>query len=677
MKRTVSKILACAAAVTCLACTACNPADSGKDKESDLMKYSEIYAHKDEKSPALTGKALYKASYGYTLSKEQGYNNFYYRYNDGGEKDMTLSGDIWTGGGAKMDGGVMKATADTGAVRVFRCPAAGSARVYGNPKLVSGAGATVGIYDNDTKIAEWTVDTAEGIWHDQTLALTAGHELKFIVKGDAEIYWNPTVDYTLAEEVLLHHTADGDYGDVHPYYDRDSGKLYMFYLSTGRNQLEYVPQFTSLATVSSDFVHYEPVKIGVSSTNPPEQSEYFVLGVIKDKHGIYRSSYGKYNYAGCDMSRDLLTWEGCAKPYVDESDGLMKYTYRAYFTSHGAVWGRDPDLFYNPEDDKIYCVVMNYYTDKGDKGEKWLTLYTADGDGKFTDSSARLLDFTGKGDPECPQLKKIGDRWYLFYSQYGTGVAGNVGLLNYRMGDKGVTPDQVDWASKPEYALDGGDIHAAQLTEVGGRYYMYGWMAGAIEANYWGGPINLAREVYVRSDGTLATRCDEYFTKLLNKGLAASFDKDSCDTDGASFDNGDIAFEKDGGTVTLNREQGRSLLFAHIECGADGDAVFRFEAGGGVYTAGVVSRGGKRYLEIKNVANGVNRVVEMDNTLTSFDLKIIADGKFLEAFVNDEYSVTAHTFLKGDYKISLSAANGTKVSGARVCKLSDYNNIFD
>ena len=74
-----------------------------------------------------------------------------------------------------------------------------------------------------------------------------------------------------------------------------------------------------------------------------------------------------------------------------------------------------------------------------------------------------------------------------------------------------------------EYSLDGGDLHAAQLCEVGGRYYMYGWIGSSPNANVWGGNLNLAREVYVKADGTLGTRCDEYLTKLLNKGRMQSF----------------------------------------------------------------------------------------------------------------------------------------------------------
>ena len=71
------------------------------------------------------------------------------------------------------------------------------------------------------------------------------------------------------------------------------------------------------------------------------------------------------------------------------------------------------------------------------------------------------------------------------------------------------------------------------------------------------------------------------------------------------------------------------------------------------------------------------REVEIESGKTSFDLKIIADGAFIEAFADDEYSVTAHTALSGNYKIALSAGKGASFTAAEICRLADCGNIFD
>ncbi len=645
----MKKLLAFAMlAVTAFSVSACN-VNTPNDEGDKILDYSQIYRRTPEKSAEISGKSLYKASYGYTQSFVQGYNGFYYEYAENGATNrMTLSGEVWKGSAAEINGGIMKSTSSVKAVRSFVSPVSGAAKISGNPSLVSGSEGIVEVYCGSEKLFERVITDDIGVWHENYVNLAAGQTVKFVVSGDAEVYWNPSIDFSGKGEESLHHAADGYYGDVHPFYDEKSGQLYMFYLSTGNQTSDKTETFGSLLTTSTDFISYRDTKISVDKNNPPEQDLYFALGVYKDKDGVYRSSYGKGNYAGASKSYDLLNWQNGSEMYVDPADGMLKYKYRAYFDT-GVHSGRDPDIFYDKDGDKIYCVVMNYYSERTDKGEKGLALYTANSDGIFSTKAVKLLDFTGRGDPECPQLKKIGDRWYLFYSVYGTGTAGGVGRLSYRVAGAGVSPENAEWGKLKEYSLDGGDLHAAQLCEVGGRYYMYGWIGSRPNANVWGGNLNLAREVYVKADGTLGTRCDEYLTKLLNKGRIAKL----------SF----------GSSVT----SGRSMILAHVDLSGDYAAV-ELASGNARYYAGIIKRNGKTYLFVNDSLTGSEREVEIEGDKTSFDLKIIADGAFIEAFADDEYSVTAHTTLADSYEISLS---GASFKDAEVCRLADGTNIFD
>jgi hypothetical protein len=334
---------------------------------------------------------------------------------------------------------------------------------------------------------------------------------------------NPAVDYTGQPEKILHQTADGHFGDVHPFYDEKNHRMYMFYLSTGNQKEEPKSEiYSSLLSVSDNLIDYKPQNIARNQTNPPLINTYCILGVIKDNNGNYRSSFGYGGFAGTSLSNDLLTWQnGTGERYIAD-DGSLNHKWKINFDSDVSS-GRDPDLFYDADSGICYCVVINYYTADAHEGSKGLALYTAAEDGKFSSKAVKLLDFTGRGDPECPQLKKIGDQWYLFYSVYGSGTAGGVGRLSYRIGETGTAPQNVDWNAKTEYILDGGDLHAAQLCEAGNKYYMYGWIGYEPHANVWGGYLNLPREVYRKSDGLLKTRLDPYFNKLLNKGLITVF----------------------------------------------------------------------------------------------------------------------------------------------------------
>lgn len=678
-KRACACLLSALCLMNAFLFTACKQDE--KEEETPVtpekLTYADLYKTEEKMSAPIMGAALYKASYGYTLSQEQGYNCFRYEYlKDGAYTAMTYADEAWQGGGAKMSGGTMTPSADAAAVRTFLSPVSGTAHVYGNPRLVSGTSAHVTVLQGSTVVAEYDVTDEYGIYHSHELTLQDGEMLRFVVEGDGEVYWNPTVDFTRVQEVSLHHSVDGYYGDVHPFYDEKTGDLYMYYLSTGMQTQNRVEQFASLLTVSDNFVQYKDTELKMDETNPPEQELYYALGVYVDKDGRYRSSYGKGSYAGGSVSDDLLVWENAAQPYVDEADGLLKYTWRAYF-DEGVYSGRDPDICYDAESGTYYCVVMNYYTSGEAQGEKGLALYMAGEDGKFSTKSVRLVDLTGRGDPECPQLKKIGDRWYLFYSVYGTGTAGNVGYLTYRVGDVGVPPEEVDWNSKPEYALEGGDLHAAQVCQVGDMWYMYGWINYRPHANVWGGYLNLAREVYQKPNGLLATRCDEYLASLLNMGRVADFGADNTQCTDMQEKDGVFTSSGSAGKAVLGGTYGRSYITADIELPASADyAGITLTENGTTYHVRVRRSGSGLSLSIDSGAVGCSIALE-DASQTSFRLTVVADGPFIEAYLNDEYSLSSHTTLTGSYTLGISGGTGAKIASASVFKLADYNNIFD
>lgn len=507
---------------------------------------------------------------------------------------------------------------------------------------------------------------------------TASQEDQFKPLEYSEIYapgsYQP--DPGAAPGQSLHYTCDGFFGDVHPfYYD---GKMYMFYLSTGRESNSVHQTFSSMLAVSEDMIHYEPVELKMDKKLPPEQDLYYALGVYIDAEGRFRSCYGKGGYVGGSVSDDLLTWSNGAEPYMDEEIGMLRYKYRISFDSD-VYSGRDPYIWYDAASESYYCVVMNYYSTQSDKGAKGLALYIGDKEGRYSNKAVKMLSFTGRGDPECPMIMKIGNRWYLFYSVFGTGVAGSVGRLSYRMGGENQLPQDVDWENAAEYCLDGGDLHAAQLVNVGDKIYMYGWINYAAHQNVWGGFLNLPREVYQKADGTLGSRCDEYLTELLRKESIAKMSFENTALQGVSAE-GSKFTTVSGGTATLNQKVGRTLMTAKITLPADGQQA-GYTLSDGIYTyfIGVRRDAGKLYLTVRSDSgDGESAYIEiLDPGTTQFNLKVISEGRFIEAFVNDTYSVTAHTRLKnGDYTLALSLMGENAIAeDVQIYQLADYNNI--
>lgn len=642
----------------------CNKNSHNKG-ENNMNTYDIIYQNTKTKKESLVGKTIYKAEYGYVDNNIQGYNNFYYQiWENNSYANLIYKDGKWIAKETYFQDGVAKTTINNNITITFVSPENGEVTISGNPKIINGTKGILEIYINDTLLKKYEISDEMGIYHNDKVMITKNDQIHFKLIGDVTLYYNPTIDYLNSSEKSLHHYPEGYYGDVHPFYDEKNNKMYMYYLSTGKQE-KPVETFSSLLTTSNNMIQYKDTTIKVSTTNPPEQNLYYALGVYEDAKGNYRSSFGYGNYAGATLSNDLITWSQGATPYIDDKDGLFKYTFRAYFDSD-VTSGRDPDIYYDKDTKKYYCVVMNYYTNQTDKGEKGLALYIANQDGKYSTKAYKLLNCTGRGDPECPQLKKIGTRWYLFYSIYGTGTSGNVGKFAYRVGDENTSPELINWNNLPEYYLDGGDLHAAQIVKVKDKVYMYGWINYEPLQNVWGGYLNLAREVYQSEDGTLRTRLDEKITSLLNRGIIYK------DDNNVSI-NGNI--EKDLGDYY------RCLIFSNIKINKTLNYTgYKVTDGKNNWYIVISNVNGEKYLAITSDLNNLNPTTSIKiNDQNEFNLKIVIDNNFIEAFVNDEYGVVANTtLLNKNYKISLIGnGNLIDIENQKICKLADYNNIFD
>lgn len=301
-----------------------------------------------------------------------------------------------------------------------------------------------------------------------------------------------------AESTLLHYILPEGHeyryiGDVHPFYDEGSGEWYMYYLDTSG-------QFRSRLLTSRDGISWEPVEL----TSRSSMANYGVLGLVR-ADGKYYSYYGDY-YA--NVSEDLINWE-----YAGES-------FRAFQDKEQFPGGcRDPFVAYDESTERFYSVAINYV--KRVPGEGIYHANLAIG----RTASANLEDWSREAkpvfaqyldnhDPECPQLIKIGARWYVFTSFYGYSRHG-VGRLAYLIGDEGLDPYSVDWTEKEIHYLTSEDICAAQVAQRGDRFYVFGWIPKQYDAGFWGGHINLPTEVYQLEDGRLGTRMPQDTTELI------------------------------------------------------------------------------------------------------------------------------------------------------------------
>ena len=455
----MKKITATAVAVLILLQGVCFMSACKQDDSPETFDYASLYRTSREEPYVEEARLTARARYGYTLSQEQGYNCFRYEYlKDGAYTAMTYADEAWQGGGARMRGEEMFASASAEAVRMYRVTQEGTGTLYGNFKCAEGsAAATVTVYADGECVYQGALQAGDtvGKYFEVTLSLHEGSEVCFAVGGEgAHVLFDPVVTFEEAQnESLYHLTATGkQYGDVFPYYDEEQHRLYMGFLWSDNAAL--ANNYHDALELSDNLLTF---------TDVPEANNY-------DTWRYYRENYRIHQLY--DVNR-----------FVDRSI----YTFGV----------RDNMMYFDEENGRYLMIAGCYYQFDGAAQTSDLVIYASDDDIAMSWTRPGNVVEVGysRNLPECPSLMKIGDRWYVFVSvAYNT--AHQVGLLQYWTGDAGVDCMDVDWSDKDFAFLDGEDLCAARPTQVGDKVYMWGWIPSTYDTMPWApwaGYLNLPR----------------------------------------------------------------------------------------------------------------------------------------------------------------------------------------
>lgn len=395
-------------------------------------------------------------------------------------------------------------------------------------------------------------------------------------------------------------------GDVHPFWHE--GKLYLYYLSTdGR--------FSSRLLTSTDFLRFTEETLGRMEPVPAIDT-YYALGVTPYQGGFVSYFGASDTVINGSFSENLTDWTRLP------DDAVPRISYRT---------GRDPFLFFDPEVSRWRIVYTAYRSnDKAGDFDAALSLLTSrterleDG---WEPEERELVRFDNAGlsrreDPECPQMVRIGERWYLFYSVYSRTVHG-VGGLSYKVGGKGEGLEDVCWQALAERSLDGEDICAAQVFPAEGKTYLLGWVPQDPETDDWGGALSLLREVYPLPDGSLGLRLPEFiYEKIKGEALFTLSEP--------------VLGEEKFAQLSLCGCGDRLVLEAELtaEEGARWGFVFR---GDGEYS--LTWDGALRI-------SGYDRIVRPRASCPGpaageMCLKLVLDGGIMDVFLNDQYALAA------------------------------------
>ncbi len=288
--------------------------------------------------------------------------------------------------------------------------------------------------------------------------------------------------------------------DVIPYYE--NGTFYLFYLRDYRDPQHHGEGCPWCLLTSKDLVHFEDHGEVIPRGEIQEQDLYVFTGSCIKYEQMYYIFYTGHNPHLRAMglpeqkillakSKDLFHWEKVKD---------FSFAAPAYLEKHDF---RDPFVFYDEETESYGMLLAGRLKKDGPRNSKGVTLIAHSRDLRNWELQRKPLYapnafFTH----ECPDLFKMGQWWYLIFSDMSERV-----VTTYRMAKSAYGP----WITPKVNCFDGHAFYAAKTVSDGKHRYLIGWnpiknKERDFEPWQWGGNI-VVHEIVQADDGTLYVKC--------------------------------------------------------------------------------------------------------------------------------------------------------------------------
>ena len=315
---------------------------------------------------------------------------------------------------------------------------------------------------------------------------------------------------------IFYKPKDGWVGDTIPF--AHDGKFYIYYLHDerkGNTQDEYGYRTSWNLLITEDGVNIKDCKV-VLPVGEYDDADYacYTGSVIEGNDGKFHMFYtaqNNYNpkyhrdgkplqYVAHAISTDLINWIK-----------LPELTFGADERIYEPFDWRDPFVFYNEEEKCFDMLLAARLRGASEKNGGCVGLCR----------SYDLLHWEAK-DPfynpesymthECPDLFKLGNKWYLVYSTFSEKF-----VTHYRMSDKLSGP----WTSPIEDTFDGRAFYAAKTAQVGDKRMAFAWVPTKRgESDFgqyeWGGNF-IVHRIDQTTDNKLTVKPADGLINMFNK----------------------------------------------------------------------------------------------------------------------------------------------------------------
>jgi beta-fructofuranosidase len=319
---------------------------------------------------------------------------------------------------------------------------------------------------------------------------------------------------------FFYRPADGWTGDFIPLYA--NGEFHLFYLLAWRDDKNHGEGTPWYRISTTDFVHFKEHGEMLPRGTKEEQDLYVFTGsaikgadefhIFYTGHNPYMADKGKSVEAIMHaVSNDMKTWKKIPEQTFNSS---INKTYER------DDW-RDPFVFWNEDAGKYYMLIAARLKE-GIPHRRGLTALCSSHDlVKWEDEGpfyAPGLYYTH----ECPDLFKMGDWWYLLFSEFTDRVR-----TRYRMSRSLKGP----WIVPERDDFDGHAFYAAKTASDGNKRFLFGWnptrSGGKDDGDWdWGGNL-VVHEIRQLKNGELTVNVPQTVYAAFGKPLVSPFIKTS------------------------------------------------------------------------------------------------------------------------------------------------------
>ena len=283
--------------------------------------------------------------------------------------------------------------------------------------------------------------------------------------------------------------AAGNFADPIPFFWK--GEYHVFYL---RGDTPKVPWEHIASKDLRTWRELPTALVSDGAADGPDGLHMFT-GSVVEREGVFHLFYTGWNPAN-PRGREFVMHA--------TSPDLVKWTKHPEhkFGPDGMIYAapkdrdfRDPFVVWDEEEKRWWMLLCA----RSAKDNRPVTGFYTSSDLVRWEPREPLCDGY-KNTPECPDLFRVGDLWYLI-------VSPSENVTTYRRAKAPSGP----WSAAPGVALDTPVFYAAKRQFDGRRHVLTGWLrdleGGSDVGNFrWGGTQSLPREVFAGPKGELLTR---------------------------------------------------------------------------------------------------------------------------------------------------------------------------